>query len=218
MTNAESWENCEELCAFKTYDKDALVGKMSPKLLAKHEASGKAILDFVQGEPTEVSTSKTTVIVFWAKFLKDNCFPMMKGIDALVKAHPDDLQAVCVSIDPKRKDIERFVEKGQCPVDLPLAFDEAARFKKTVMALAEWDAGEMQVPQAIIVDKNTQIVWRCAFSKAFRYENSRFEEQLKNVIEGKALYSHGPAPLAADISSEETESFAPPPKDPDDIW
>ena len=56
----------------------------------------------------------------------------------------------------------------------------------------------MIVPQAFLIDGAGVIVWRQAFSKANKYENSGFEIQISQLLKSEELYSNGPNPNGKD--------------------
>ena len=180
----EVTKEAEEFDEWKCYDDDACLNKSMPSLDG---------LDFVQGAKP-VFGKKPTVVLFWAKFLKWQVYPAMKGLEALYQK--GDVNVVGIATDPKRSAVARHIEKGECPTTYPLCFDESdgSPGGKVKNAFKEVCDGFIQVPQVFLVSTEGKIVWRQPFSSARPYEQSNFEDQVAKFIAGKPLVKYGPAP------------------------
>eukprot|EP00941_MAST-03F_sp_MAST-3F-sp1_P000542 g542.t1 len=203
-----------EFDPFTTYDDDAALGKYAPTLDS---------LKLLNCEPGTSAPSlqggKHTLVLFWAKYLKDNCFPMLQAANDFL-AKDFDIQVIAVATDPEVSQVERFITKGECPCNFPLGYDADWKVKNAFQDLISADGTAIQVPQAFIVSPQGKVVWRQAFSKARPYSGSNFSEQLRRVLAGEELQSSGMSPKSdeAEVEEVETECFAPPPKAADDIW
>eukprot|EP00939_MAST-03C_sp_MAST-3C-sp1_P002566 g2566.t1 len=177
------------------YDDDDALGKNVPSLSALEMVQGSFVVDDVVGK-------KPLVVLFWAKFLKDNCYPAMRSLEALHKS-ATDVHILGVATDPKKSSVERHVEKGACPTTFPLAFDEGNAVKKAFAALC---GGELLVPQTFLISGEGKIVWRQPFSKGYPYEKSNFEDQVQKLCCGKALEKNGARPEEEDEEDEDEDA------------
>lgn len=156
--------------------------------------------------PVKYEDAEHTLIVFWAKYLKDNCYPMLISLDKLAKVADNGLQIVCVATDPAQKDVESFIKNGKKNgqwkypfVDLTLAYDapkegaEAGAGGEIKNAFSELQIGTdaLLAPQIFVVNRQGKCVYRQAFSKAYRYEvvgaQAPFEAQLERIQKGEKL-------------------------------
>jgi len=151
---------------------------------------------------------KFTLVMFWAKYLKDNCFPMLLAGNGFLKdpAFRDKIRIVAVATDPKEDQVQRFIDKAACPCDFPLAFDEGWKVKNAYTDVTGMSS--MLAPQVFVVTPNGKIAWREAFSKGHPYEKTDFPEQLRRIVNGEEIISYGPSPLVDESESDEEVAVA----------
>lgn len=123
----------------------------------------------------------------------------MKAFDELYAR--GDVNVIALSTDPKEKDIKRFLEKGECPVSFPIAFDEGWPVKDSYAKLCERSA--LIVPCVFIVGADGRVVWREQFAKAHPFESSQTMEQLNRILRGEPLLDNGPAPARPGDADED---------------
>lgn len=193
---------------YVTYSDDPAIGKPCPDL---------STLDYVQGEPIKIGDGRVKIVFFWGKYLKWQCFPTMIGMSEINEEY-GDVDIVGIAADKKRKDVERFLEKGECRADVPLAFDMDWKLKDAFRGLMQ--VGALAVPHAFLIDGQGNIVWRQAYSAGYQFATQGFLAQLNHLRAGEPLENHGPNPEPEEEFDEEVEA-----KDvfatqevPDAIW
>lgn len=179
-----AFPNAEVFNEYCTYADDAALGQQCPDLSS---------LDYVQGDKLTVGDGRVKIVFFWGKYLKWQCWPTMIGMCEINEAHPD-VDIVGIAADKKKKDVERFIEKGECRADCALAFDMNWVLKDAFRKLMK--VGALAVPHAFLIDGSGKIVWRQAYSAGYPFATMGFYSQLKNLLEGKALNQNiaNPAP------------------------
>jgi len=167
---------------FITYSDDAALGQPCPDL---------STLDYVQGDKLTVGDGRVKIVFFWGKYLKWQCWPTVQGMCEINEKHPE-VDVVGIAADKKRKDVERFLEKGECRADCALAFDENWVLKDAFRKLMK--VGALAVPCAFLIDGTGKIVWRQSYSAGYPFATMGFYSQLKKLIAGQPLDSHSANP------------------------
>jgi len=181
---------------WKCYDDDACMGKKMPSLDS---------LVYVQGAKPDLD-KKPTIVLFWAKFLKWQVYPAMKGLEALYQKGL--VNVVGIATDPKQSAVERHIEKKGCPTTYPLCFDtlsEDTPGGKVKNAFKALNDGFLKVPQVFLVSTEGTIAWRQPFSSGYPYEESNFEAQVERLCGGKKLELNGPAPKDDDDDEDDDD-------------
>ena len=97
----ESNDDSAAFDEWKCYDDDACMGKKMPSLDS---------LAYVQGAKPDLD-KKPTIVLFWAKFLKWQVYPAMKGLEALYQKGL--VNVVGIATDPKQSALPEFVAMTQ---------------------------------------------------------------------------------------------------------
>jgi hypothetical protein len=165
-----------------TYSDDASLGQDCPDMSS---------LEYVQGDPITIGDGRVKIVFCWGKYLKWHCWPTMIGMCEINEKYPS-VDVVGIAADKKKKDVDRFLEKGECRADCPLAFDMnwvlKDAFRKTMQV------GALAVPHAFLINGEGKIVWRQAYSAGYPFATMGFFEQLEHLLAGEPLKSHGPNP------------------------
>lgn len=178
-----------------TYSDDASIGQDCPDLSS---------LKMVQGDALKAGDGRVKIVFFWGKYLKWQCWPTMIGMCEIAEKHPE-IDVVGIAADKKEKDVLRFMEKGECRADCPLAFDMNWVLKDAFRNLMK--VGALAVPHAFLINGEGKIVWRQAYSAGYQFATMGFYEQLLHVLAGEDISNpNGPNPEPEEDLGEEVES------------
>ena len=103
--------------------------------------------------------------------------------------------------------MEKFDEKTGRPARLQVAavcFDPHGAVRKA-FAASVMDGAAVSVPQGFVV-RDGKIGWRQVFSQSLPVGGTDFEEQMKKVMGGMGLISHGVRPRVEAGPVEEAEA------------
>ena len=194
--------------SYITYSDDASLGEACPDL---------STLDYVQGEPIKIGDGRVKIVFFWGKYLKWQTWPIMIGMSEINEAFAD-VDIVGIAADKKRRDVERFLEKGECRSDVALAFDGDWTLKDAFRKLMK--VGALAVPHAFLINGEGKIVWRQAYSGGYPFATMGFLVQLQHALAGEALETNGPNPEPEEEMEdvEEAEDVFATQEVPDAIW
>ena len=188
---------------YTTYDDDLCFGKAAPSF---------ETLDFLTGEQfPQAVQGKTCIVYFCAKYYKGGQF-VSDEMSALAKKYTDAI-FIGISGDAERAQVERYLEKKvlcentgrQLMTDLPFfCFDANGVVRRQFSE--KIGGAAVSIPQAFVIDRNGKLVWRQVFSQNLLISQTDFEAQIKHVMNGEELESHGNKPKVDCGEAEEAEA------------
>jgi hypothetical protein len=179
----------------KTYSDEPFYGKPAPSL---------EMVQFIRGDKFTFEAGKIYCLYFFNTFYKGMWWCNEEFTK--LKEKYSDITWIAVSEDAELASAERFLgkvadgkildENTKEPLRLTLDFTVWDEGKVMGKAYATaFDHTVLHMPQVVIVDGKSNMVWRQSFTQSFIPSESNFEDQLNKVVKGEELdQSNGAKP------------------------
>ena len=160
-------------------------------------------LEFCSGAAAEAG--KPVIVYFWAKYLKDNCYESMTGLNAIQDAGA--IQIVGISADTAKKDVDKYIADAKyMDCTFPLAYD-ADNATRALFKKMQGNQG-VAAPCLFLFNAEGKCVWTERFSKAANWSSVPTPQQsgvqIAKFLAGEALIDNGANPEIVDGEAEES--------------